>query len=272
MVLLADPVRVYEGEVAQARVRLSRLAGAPAGEVRVTLRSRPGTAGGDDFAVGSAAVVLAAGQSSATVPLLALEDSAAEADETFVLVFSATGASDAQMTVTILDDDARSPGGGCVPGRHDDGSGGCHRGHSVAGCVPGRSVVWWGHTAAPGGHGYLTVPACRTAAEATGPQMSVLDVAVSEGGVAVVTFSLWPSPTVVVEGTWAVAAASAGPGDAAMGSGTFTFDPQRPTAQVSVQIADDSIPEPAEYFVISASAAGAAAEAAVTVLDDDVWP
>ena len=100
--VVADPVRVAEGEVSTVTVSVDK---AFAVAQTITLAVTGGTAEGGDYLLSTSTLTLDAGDKSVTVRLTAVDDNDEESDETVVVTASHGGSAIGSATVIIEDND-----------------------------------------------------------------------------------------------------------------------------------------------------------------------
>ena len=100
--VVADPVRVAEGEVSTVTVSVDK---AFAVAQTITLAVTGGTAEGGDYSLSGSTLTLDAGDKSVTARLTAVDDNDEESDETVVVTASHGGSAIGSATVIIEDND-----------------------------------------------------------------------------------------------------------------------------------------------------------------------
>ncbi|MFT4286601.1 Calx-beta domain-containing protein [Nocardioides sp.] len=114
--VIAKPVTVTEA--AGRAVITVKLRTKAKRSTRISWATAPGTATTTDFVAATGKARIKKGKKSATIRIVIVDDSVAEADETFTVSLKGSGLKPATVTVTIRDDDGGgapgTPGGGTV--------------------------------------------------------------------------------------------------------------------------------------------------------------
>ena len=118
----AEPETIAEGESATLTVAISNAVTFSDNQA-ISLAVIGGTAAASDYSLQAAALTLAAGATSVTADIQALDDQEEEADETVIVAATHAGALIGSATVMIEDDDGSGSGTGSGSGSGSGGSG-----------------------------------------------------------------------------------------------------------------------------------------------------